>query len=142
MKKKEKNDEEWLEEHAQCDPKYDKMAEEIGNGWFEYRLVEVRKYWKNKNIDNGKKHYTMWIEMREVYFDQNGEIWAFTANPTKLYFNTLDDMKFYIKAMKRAKRKNVLRLEKKGKKETLVDTGMRLKDYTYDMETDLEWEIW
>lgn len=94
---------------------YDKLAEEVGDGWFNYRLVEVREYFKNKNIDNGKKHYTMWIELREVYYTEDGEIWGFTENPVKLWFNTLNDMKFFIKAMKQAKKKTVLRLKEKVK---------------------------
>lgn len=54
---------------------------------------------------------------------EKGEIWSWTENPVGIYFENYKEMKQVLKQYKKACKHPILKFEKHGIEETLVETG-------------------
>lgn len=91
---------------------YEELSKSLHGGYFNYRLIE-------KGDDNYK-----YYEIHEVYYDGNGEIWAWSENPTNLYFESIYDIKEEIRHIKDASKKTILKIVD----DNIIDTKKYLKE--------------
>ena len=105
------------------------MKNPLSSGYWNYRLIEHKSSWKDTN---GEEQIEKTFEIHEVYYDNNGKIIAWTENPVKLYFQSLDDLKATIRRLKKLKHKTILKLVEYIDGEKLEDTGKLLKDINDD----------
>lgn len=110
----------------------EKLADDLAGGWWNYRLIEKENRWKDKT---GKEYFEKYFEIHEVYYREDGEIWAWSENPMSIYFEDYKEIGQLIKQIKNATKKPVLRLVKDDKgEEELVPVMKTLKQYK---ETEL-----
>ena len=105
----------------------EEFAESIGGGWWNYRIFEHTDYWKG--ID-GKECSETWYDIHEVYYDGNGNIWSWTQDGMKLYFESFKDLKETIKSIKKACKHSILKVIPASdmEDETIEDTHKYIKN--------------
>lgn len=93
---------------------------EFSGGWFNYRIVEKTRTYKTTDKEIQETYY----DIHEVYYDGKGKIIAWTQDPMTIYFENYSDVKFYIKAIKDASKKEILKIENNK----LISTNKYMKD--------------
>lgn len=104
----------------------EELIEDLGGGWWNYRLIEKESHWTNKA---GKEYFEKYFEIHEVYYKGDGEIWGWSENPMSIYFENFKEVGYLVKQIKAATQKPVLRLVKSKDGEELVSTMKTLKEY-------------
>ena len=105
----------------------EELADELSGGWWNYRIVEKSNSWIGPD---GNRHLERYYELHEVYYNGKGEIWSWTENPVGIYFESYEEMKQILKQYKKACKHPILKFEKHGIEETLVETG----EYLYKLK--------
>ena len=109
-------------------------ADRFSNGYWNYRLIEKEDKWTG---GDNKEYYSKYFVIHEVYYDGNNEVFAWTEEPIKLYFQVGDDIKILNKRLKKASKLPILKVIKEKDEdneeiEKLVSTNKYLKDYKYE----------
>ena len=112
----------------------EELSEDLSGGWWNYRIVEKKDEWTSSQT--GNKYYNISFVLKEVYYKADGSIWSWTEGDTALVFDSIKDVKFLFKAIKKAARHNVL----KEVNDKMIDTGKRMKDYTEKDLCNFSWE--
>lgn len=127
--KKETELDKLLDKEFEIPESVEKLANDLSGGWWNYRLIEKEETWTS-NI-TGKEYFERYYDIHEVYYGADGEIWAWSENPMKIYFQSADEVKILIKQIKKASKHKILKLIKdKDGNDKLIPTGKYLKDIT------------
>lgn len=105
----------------------EELAESIGGGWFNFRLVEKERYWKDLD---GKENCDVFYEIHEIYYRSDGSIWAWSQEPISLYFENKYDYKDTLSILKEVYKKPILKLIPKSdiEDEKLIKTNKYIKN--------------
>ena len=105
-------------------PEIEELAESLGGGYWNYRIMQLEykdKYGREK-----------WYEMREVYYDGENNIWAWSASPETFSVESIDDIKHLKEQTALAMIKPILAIkkDKEGKEyvEELTKTIYDIKE--------------
>ena len=116
-----------LEKGYNVPEEIEELANDLGGGQWNYRLIEKESHWTNKA---GKEYFEKYFEIHEVYYKGDGEIWGWSENPMSIYFENFKEVGYLVKQIRAATRKPVLRLVKgEDGEEELVPTMKTLKEY-------------
>jgi len=126
MKNKESELDKILEKEYNVPEEVEEFANEIGGGWWNYRVIEKESRWTNKS---GKEYFEKYFEIHEVYYKGDGEIWAWSEDQMNISFENVGEVAEIIKQIKKAIKKPVLKLVKDVDGEELVPTMKTLKQY-------------
>lgn len=107
----------------------EEFANEITGGWWNYRLIEKTTSWTGKD---DKEYSETFYEIHEVYYDGNGQPFAWSENPMSIYFTDNKDVKIILKQIKEACKHNILRIETTKDGESLVSTNKKMKQIKYN----------
>ena len=114
----------------------EELANDLSGGWWNYRVIEKENRWTNKA---DKEYFEKYFEIHEVYYKEDGEIWAWSENPMSIYLENFKEVGQLMKQIKKAIKRPVLKLVKgTDEEEELVPTMKTLKQYK---ETELsDWD--
>ena len=70
-------------------PEIEELAESLSGGYWNYRIMQIEY---NDKIGKHKYH-EKWYEMREVYYKENDEIWAWSSNSEIFSIESIEDAK-------------------------------------------------
>lgn len=114
-------------------PKYiNDLAESLSGGYFNFRFIEKIKVFEVK----GKQYFEKNFDVHEVYYYENGEIWAWSNEPIDLFIQNKYDLDDIIESLIKASKETILRLQDNGRDKKLIDTGLYLKSINKDYITN------
>ena len=108
-------------------PEIEKLAEDIGEGYWNYRILQI----EYKDKVGKHKYHEKWYEMREVYYNKDDKPWAWSSNPETFSVSSIEDIKYLKEQTALAMIKPILVIKKdKDGEEYLVE----LKKTIYDIK--------
>lgn len=118
-------------------------SNKFSGGWWNYRWFECvlpgAKEHKekinslsysisNREILEDRKYY----ELYEVYYDKNGNVFAWCDVPLNMMTSSHKDINIMLKQIKKATNKTVLRIVNKGSQSEIEDTGKTMRKLKYE----------
>lgn len=91
---------------------------ELDSRWWNYRFIE-KEY-------TSKTYKEIYYDIHEVFYNSKGEIVAWSTDPAPFCCENYKDFKIYLKQIKQASKKTILKYDTKDKNK-LIDTHQVLK---------------
>lgn len=106
-------------------PEIEELAESLEGGYWNYRILQM----EYKDKIGKHKYHEKWYEMREVYYKENDEPWAWSAEPETFSIQSIEDAKFLKQKAAEAMIKPILAIKKdKDGEEYLVELNKTIYD--------------
>ena len=114
-----------MEESKKYDipPEIEELSESLSGGYWNYRIMQLEykdKYGKEK-----------WYELREVYYDGEDKVWAWSSNPETFSVQSIEDVKELKEKILLAMVKPILAIKKDKEGNEYV---VELKKTIYDIK--------
>ena len=85
-------------------PETTEFTDSIGEGYWNYRIMQLEY--------KDEYGHEKWYEMREVYYDENDNIWAWSAGPKTFSVESIEDIKHLKEQVALAMIKPILAIKK------------------------------
>lgn len=85
-------------------PEAKEFIDSIGEGYWNYRIMQLEY--------KDEYGHEKWYEMREVYYDENDNIWAWSASPKTFSVESIEDIKHLKEQVALAMIKPILAIKK------------------------------
>lgn len=85
-------------------PETKEFIDSIGEGYWNYRIMQLEY--------KDEYGHEKWYEMREVYYDENDNIWAWSAGPKTFSVESIEDIKHLKEQVALAMIKPILAIKK------------------------------
>lgn len=85
-------------------PETKEFIDSIGEGYWNYRIMQLEY--------KDEYGHEKWYEMREVYYDENDNIWAWSASPKTFSVESIEDIKHLKEQVALAMIKPILAIKK------------------------------
>ena len=85
-------------------PEIKEFIDSIGEGYWNYRIMQLEY--------KDEYGHEKWYEMREVYYDENDNIWAWSAGPKTFSVESIEDIKHLKEQVALAMIKPILAIKK------------------------------
>ena len=85
-------------------PEIKEFIDSIGEGYWNYRIMQLEY--------KDEYGHEKWYEMREVYYDENDNIWAWSASPKTFSVESIEDIKHLKEQVALAMIKPILAIKK------------------------------
>ena len=85
-------------------PETKEFTDSIGEGYWNYRIMQLEY--------KDEYGHEKWYEMREVYYDENDNIWAWSAGPKTFSVESIEDIKHLKEQVALAMIKPILAIKK------------------------------
>lgn len=85
-------------------PETKEFIDSVGEGYWNYRIMQLEY--------KDEYGHEKWYEMREVYYDENDNIWAWSASPKTFSVESIEDIKHLKEQVALAMIKPILAIKK------------------------------